>query len=95
MIRFWCLAVACLMLGSLAAAAAVSGTQQLTPRSHQADAAQSDGSMRTAMVYCEIKHWISSKCMGHDLFHCDNREDHNCKVVSKCKPYYPAKHCAA
>jgi len=28
-----------------------------------------------AMVYCDIKHWHSNKCMGHKLFHCDNLEE--------------------
>jgi len=31
--------------------------------------------------------------MGHKLFHCDNLEDHNCKVTSKCQMYYPTKNC--
>jgi hypothetical protein len=91
MTKSGCLALLLLLSGSIAAAAAVSEPQQTAPRSLQAGAARSDNATRTAMVYCDIKHWHSNKCMGHKLFHCDNLEDHNCKVTSKCQMYYPTK----
>ena len=64
-----------LLSGSIAAAAAVSEPQQTSPRSVQAGVPQSDNATRMAIVYCDIKHWHSNKCMGHKLFHCDNLEE--------------------
>jgi hypothetical protein len=75
MTKSGCLALLLLLSGSIAAAAAVSEPQQTAPRSLQAGAARSDNATRTAMVYCDIKHWHSNKCMGHKLFHCDNLEE--------------------
>jgi hypothetical protein len=75
MTKSGCLALLLLLSGSAAAAAAVSEPQQTAPRSLQAGAARSDNATRTAMVYCDIKHWHSNKCMGHKLFHCDYLEE--------------------